>query len=66
MIGLIIESTTTSTWKTTGSFNQLYSWQFDEPKVTLSNDPLTTTLKDWLKISEIVSIAFLTTNIFVF
>jgi len=67
-IGLIIESTSTSTstWKTIGSFNQLYSWQFDEPKVTLSNDPFTTTLKDWLKISEIVSIAFLTTNIFVF
>ena len=58
-IGLIVEPNSTNdsncTWKTTGSFNLLYSWQFDEPKVSLTNDPFTTALNDWTKISEIVS-----------
>ena len=55
-IGLVIEEVeNNSSYKATGSFKQLYSWQLDEPNVSLANDPFTSTLKDWFKISEIVS-----------
>jgi hypothetical protein len=56
-LGLVLEkSNDTSSYETSSSFDKLHSWQLDQPNVNFTNDPLTSTLNDWMKVSEIVSI----------
>lgn len=53
--GLILNDSDDKKHSIEGKFDSVYSWQLDEPKLSLITEPFNKTMTDWFSASYIVS-----------